>query len=160
MKTVLVTGATGLVGANVCERLIKQGDRVRAIARKPEGPDANALRELGVDILPGDIADSDCVNLATEGVDGVIHTAALRGMAGVTIADSVSANVMGTINVLTAALIAGGVPVVQLLTGTFFNVWDAPQSEHSPLDLMFINKDPYSLTKRLAFLEGLARVED
>ena len=32
MKTVLVTGATGLVGANVCERLLKQGDRVRAIA--------------------------------------------------------------------------------------------------------------------------------
>jgi dihydroflavonol-4-reductase len=159
MKTVLVTGATGLVGANVCERLIRKGDRVRAIARRPEGPDAIALRELGVDILPGDIADSDCVNLATEGVDGVIHTAALRGMAGVTIAESVSANVMGTINVLTAALIAGGVPVVQLLTGTFFNVWDAPQSEHSPLDLLFINKDPYSLTKRLAFLEGLARVE-
>ena len=159
MKTVLVTGATGLVGANVCERLLKQGDRVRAIARKPEGSDALALRGLGVDIRPGDLADADCVNAVTDGVDGVIHTAALRGMAGVTIADSVSANVTGTINVLTAALLAGGVPVVQLLTGTFFNVWDAPQSEHSPLDLLFINKDPYSLTKRLAFLEGLARVE-
>ena len=62
MKTVLVTGATGMIGANVCERLIKQGDQVRAIARKPEAPDAIALRALGVDVRSGDITDLDCVS--------------------------------------------------------------------------------------------------
>ena len=158
MKTVLVTGATGMIGANVCQQLINQGDRVRALARTPEAPDAMALRELGVDVFPGDIADLDAVVSATEGVDGVIHSAALRGVPGATIANSLPPNVIGTINVLTAAWMVGGPPVVQLLTSTFFNTWDAPRSEVSPLDLLFRNRDPYSVTKRLAYLEGIARV--
>ena len=81
MKTVLITGATGMIGANICERLIDQGDRVRAIARKPDAPDAIALRAMGVDVVAGDIVDLDSVQQATDGVDGVIHTAALRGSA-------------------------------------------------------------------------------
>jgi nucleoside-diphosphate-sugar epimerase len=159
MRTVLVTGATGMIGANVCQRLTGQGDQVRAIARKPEGPDAISLRELGVEVVPGDITDLDCVQRAAQGVDGVIHTAALRGVPGATMANSLPPNVIGTINVLTASLMAGGPPVVQLLTSTFFNMWDAPQSEVMPLDLLFRNKDPYSVTKRLAYLEGFARVD-
>lgn len=158
MKTVLVTGATGMIGSNVCKQLIDQGDRVRAIVRRPEAPDALALGALGVDVYPGDIADLDAVLRATEGTDGVIHSAALRGVPGATIANSLPPNVIGTINVLTAAWMAGGPPVVQLLTSTFFNTWDAPRTEVSPLDLLFRNKDPYSVTKRLAYLEGFARV--
>ena len=157
MKTVLVTGATGMIGANVCKQLIDQGDRVRAIVRKPEAPDAVVLGGLGVDVVPGDIADLDAVLRATEGVDGVIHSAALRGVPGATIANSLPPNVIGTINVLTAAWMVGGPPVVHLLTSTFFNTWDAPRTEVSPLDLLFRNKDPYSVTKRLAYLEGFAR---
>ena len=113
MKTVLVTGATGLIGANICEQLIKQGDRVRTIARKPMAPDGLALRDLGVEVLPGDITDLACVHKATEGVDGVIHSAALRGLPGATLELSVGPNVVGTINTLTAAYSAGGIPVVQ-----------------------------------------------
>ena len=103
MKTVLVTGATGMIGANVCQQLINQGDRVRAIVRTPEAQDAIALRTLGVDVFPGDITDLDAVLRATDGVDGVIHSAALRGVPGATIANSLPPNVIGTINVLTAA---------------------------------------------------------
>ena len=33
-QTVLVTGATGLAGANICKLLIERGDRVRALARE------------------------------------------------------------------------------------------------------------------------------
>ncbi len=159
MKRILVTGATGMIGALVCERLVAQGDAVRTIARTPDGPDAVALRALGVEVLGGDLVDLDCVVRATDGVAGVIHTAALRGLPGATIAKSLDPNVIGSINVLAAATLAGGPPVVQLLTSTFFNMWDAPQSEVMPLDLEFRNRDPYSVTKRLAYLEGLARVQ-
>ena len=158
MKTVLVTGATGLIGANICEQLIKQGDRVRTIARKPMAPDGLALRDLGVEVLPGDITDLACVQKATEGVDGVIHSAALRGLPGATLELSVGPNVVGTINTLTAAYSAGGIPVVQVLTSTYFDMWDKSLTETSPVDMMFRNTDPYSLTKRLAFLEGMQRV--
>jgi len=158
MKTVMVTGATGLIGARICERLIRQGDKVRALARNPESADALALRKLGVEITPGDISDPACVRGATEGTDGVIHSAALRGLPGATIAASLPPNTIGTMNVLAAAVAAGGVPVVQVLTSTFFDAWDAPLTETSPLDLLCRNTDPYSVTKRLAYVEGLARV--
>jgi nucleoside-diphosphate-sugar epimerase len=133
---------------------------VRAIARKPDSADSVALRELGVEVIPGDISDLACVQAAVDGADGVIHSAALRGLPGATIANSVPPNVIGTINVLTAAWVAGNVPVVQLLTSTFFNMWDEPQSEVSPLDLRLLNTDPYSITKRLAYLEGMGRVAE
>lgn len=158
MKTVLVTGATGMIGACICERLIKQGDKVRTIARSPEGADAQALRQLGVEVIAGDISNLDGVQKATEGCDGVIHSAALRGLPGATVASSVPPNLIGSINVLTAAYVAGGMPVVQLVTSTFFDMFSKPQSEFSPLDLLFRNQDPYSVTKRLAYLEGYVRV--
>jgi dihydroflavonol-4-reductase len=159
VKRILVTGATGMIGALVSERLVAQGDAVRTIARTPDGPDAVALRGLGVEVVGGDLVDMDCVVRATDGVDGVIHTAALRGLPGATIAKSLDPNVLGSIHVLAAATLAGGPPVVQLLTSTFFSMMDAPQSEVMPLDLEFRNRDPYSVTKRLAYLEGLARVQ-
>lgn len=158
MKTVLVTGATGLIGSNICEQLIRKGDRARTIARKPDAPDALALRNMGVEVLPGDITDLACVHKAMQGIDGVVHSAALRGLPDATIERSLGPNVIGTIHVLTAAHAAGGVPVVQLLTSTYFDMWDKPLSESSPIDLMFRNTDPYSVTKRLAFAEGMARV--
>jgi nucleoside-diphosphate-sugar epimerase len=157
MKTVMVTGATGLIGAMICERLIRQGDKVRALARKPDSADAIALKGMGVEIVPGDVSDLADVRKATAGTDGVIHSAALRGLPGATIANSLPPNLIGTMNVLTAAAEAG-LPVVQVLTSTFFAASDKPLSETSPLDLVCQNVDPYSLTKRWAFAEGFTRV--
>ena len=156
-KTVLVTGATGLIGSRICGQLIRKGDKVRAIVRKPASPDGLALQAMGVELLAGDITDLKGVRQAAEGTDGVIHSAALRGLPTATIDVSLAPNVLGTINVLTAAH-SLGVPVVQLLTSTFFDMWDKPLTEFSTVDLMFRNTDPYSVTKRLAFVEGLARV--
>ena len=45
-----------------------------------------------------------------------------------------------------------------MLTSTYFDMWDKSLTETSPVDMMFRNTDPYSLTKRLAFLEGMQRV--
>lgn len=157
MKAVLVTGATGILGSVVCGLLIKQGKTVRTIARSPASNDARALQQMGVEVLPGDIADMKCVQTATDGMDGVIHSAAIRGIPGVTNEGLLAPNVIGTINVLTAAYDHGGIPVVQVLTGTYFEK-DKPLSESSRIDLQFRNGDAYSLTKRLAYTEGFTRV--
>jgi nucleoside-diphosphate-sugar epimerase len=60
-------------------------------------------------------------------------------------------------NILASAHRLGLTPCVQLLTTTFFDMWKESLTEHSPLDLNALNIDPYSLSKRFAFLEGDAR---
>jgi nucleoside-diphosphate-sugar epimerase len=160
MKTILVTGATGLIGSNICAQLVEKGHTPRTIARTPSSGDALALKSLGVDVLPGDIADLNSVRKATEGTDGVIHSAAMLGRPGSSMEEGFSSNVMGTLNVLTAAASLGGIPVIQVLTTTFFDMWDKTLTEHSPLDLLLRNTDAYTITKRLAYVEGVARVAD
>jgi nucleoside-diphosphate-sugar epimerase len=157
VKSVLVTGGTGLIGSNICIQLIERGIEAHTLARDPGSADAQRLRGLGVKMLQGDVADLTSVERAVQGAEGVIHSAAMLGRPGATIIEGLSSNVLGSIHVLTAAARAGGIPVVQLLTSTFFDMWESSLTEFSPLDLLFRNMDPYSLTKRLAFVEGAAR---
>jgi nucleoside-diphosphate-sugar epimerase len=94
---------------------------------------------------------------AVHNADGIIHCAAVLPYAGVTMEESFSTNTVGTLNVLAAAALRG-VPVVQVLAGTFFDTTSEPLSERSPLDLSFRHGDAYSVSKRLAYVEGFARV--
>ena len=43
-QTVLVTGATGLAGANICKQLVERGDAVRALARETADTEPLAAR--------------------------------------------------------------------------------------------------------------------
>ncbi|WP_031074559.1 condensation domain-containing protein [Streptomyces sp. NRRL WC-3742] len=70
--TVLVTGATGGVGAAVLQELMAQGRPVRALVR-PESAHLPALH--GADLAEGDLADPDSLRRAVEGADAVIHAA-------------------------------------------------------------------------------------
>jgi uncharacterized protein YbjT (DUF2867 family) len=72
MKTILVFGATGAQGGSVARNLLSRGKfKVRAITRKPDSPAANALRELGAEIVQGDLDDPASLDAALEGVDAV-----------------------------------------------------------------------------------------
>jgi uncharacterized protein YbjT (DUF2867 family) len=66
---VLVTGATGRQGGTLARTLVQKGHRVRGLTRHPEGPAAQALRDLGVQVLAGDMAEGDSVGAAAEGCD-------------------------------------------------------------------------------------------
>jgi nucleoside-diphosphate-sugar epimerase len=76
-KLNVVTGATGMLGSHVAERLLARGDRVRAVVR----PASNAafLRQLGVEIVPGSLADEESLYRAVQGADCVYHCAAKVG---------------------------------------------------------------------------------
>jgi farnesol dehydrogenase len=71
---ILVTGATGFLGRNLCERLAHHGYQLRALARPTS--DTTFLRALGVEIATGDVRDLDSVRTAMAGCDVVIHAAA------------------------------------------------------------------------------------
>ncbi len=62
--TILVTGATGNVGRNVVEQLVKRGADVRALVRDP----SKAGFAAGVDVIEGDLLDVDSVRSAMAGV--------------------------------------------------------------------------------------------
>ncbi|MDB5411882.1 MAG: NmrA family transcriptional regulator [Rubritepida sp.] len=62
--TILVTGATGNVGRNVVEQLVKRGADVRALVRDP----SKASFPAGVDVVQGDLLDVDALRKAFSGV--------------------------------------------------------------------------------------------
>ena len=71
---VLVTGATGFLGRRTVEMLVERGFQVRALVRTPSK--ASSLAYLDLEIAQGDVADSDSLKPAFEGIDYVVHAAA------------------------------------------------------------------------------------
>lgn len=69
---ILVVGATGAQGGSVARNLLSRGRfAVRALTRKPDSPAAQALRELGAEVVQGDLDDRASLAAALEGVYGV-----------------------------------------------------------------------------------------
>jgi uncharacterized protein YbjT (DUF2867 family) len=64
LMTILVTGATGNVGSNVVDQLVKRGADVRALVRDP----SKASFAPGVEIVQGDLLDVDSLRTAMSGV--------------------------------------------------------------------------------------------
>lgn len=100
MKT-LVTGATGLVGSHIVEKLCREGDQVFALVRQQS--DTRFLEGLGVELRYGSITDPLAVYAAVEGMDRVIHAAALTEEWAPR-RQSYEVNVEGTENMLEASL--------------------------------------------------------
>lgn len=75
MTRILVTGATGFIGAHLTRRLVQQGHSVRALVRATSH--AESLEEWGVACVLGDLSDADSIHRAVEGVDWVFHLAGL-----------------------------------------------------------------------------------
>jgi uncharacterized protein YbjT (DUF2867 family) len=70
-KKILVFGATGAQGGSVARHLLQRGQfDVRAITRKTDSPAAQALRELGAEVVPGDLDDPASLAAALEGCYG------------------------------------------------------------------------------------------
>jgi uncharacterized protein YbjT (DUF2867 family) len=73
---VLVVGATGLLGGEICRLLAERGRPIRALVRA--GSDVakvENLRSLGADLVVGDLKDPASLESACDGVDAVITTA-------------------------------------------------------------------------------------
>ncbi|WNG46841.1 NAD(P)H-binding protein [Archangium minus] len=65
--TILVTGATGIVGRHLVQQLVAAGHRVRALSRRP----AQANLPPEVEVVAGDLADVGSLARAFEGVSAV-----------------------------------------------------------------------------------------
>jgi len=106
MKTLLV-GATGLLGLEICQRLVEAEHQVRALIRPTaDGAKRAALVGLGVELVEGDLKDTVSLARACAGVQAVISTASstLSRQAG----DSIeSVDHQGQLDLVEAARRAG-----------------------------------------------------
>src|SRR5690349_8752127 len=74
---VLVTGATGLLGNNMCRQLLQRGDAVRVLVRQASRRSISLQDLPQVELAVGDVRDSDSLQPAMQDVDGVIHAAGM-----------------------------------------------------------------------------------
>jgi dihydroflavonol-4-reductase len=156
MAHVFVTGGTGLIGSNICEQLVTRGDTVTALVRR--GSDPTELVALGVGIAEGDITNGESVRDAAQGCEYAIHSAAVLGGASQDPVEHQRVNTGGVAHVFDAAEAHGMRRVVTLGTTTYFDFDAAPLSERSPLHADPA-QDPYTQTKRAAFVEAMRRAE-
>ena len=101
----LITGATGLLGSHIVEKLIEQGQPVRALVRK--GSDTRVLDSWGVEKAYGDVTDRESLTAACRGVQTIYHSAAAVGDWGNWQKYYVPVTIGGTSNILDAARQAG-----------------------------------------------------
>jgi dTDP-L-rhamnose 4-epimerase len=83
---ILITGGAGFIGSHVADELLHHGHRVRALDNlSPQVHGAGATRpaylDREVELVRGDVRDSDAVRRALEGIDAVYHFAAAVGVA-------------------------------------------------------------------------------
>lgn len=104
MATALVTGATGLVGSHVVERLAAEGWQVRSLVRDPRR--AAWLSAMGSSLSEGDVLDATSFTQAASDCDVIVHAAALVTGRGAW-QEFRRMNVDGTLNAITAAERAG-----------------------------------------------------
>ena len=159
MPFALVTGATGLVGANVVEALNHAGWRVRILRRPTSRMDA--LSDLAYEEAIGDILDAPSLVDAMQGIDVVFHVAGAADYWRKGVDHLYRVNVDGTRTVVQAALKAGVGRLVH--TSSVSAVGPAPDPDH-PVDerheyTLPPHVFPYAHSKLMAEREVLKGVE-
>jgi dTDP-glucose 4,6-dehydratase/UDP-glucose 4-epimerase len=79
-KTYLVTGGTGFIGSALVKRLVNLGRQVRVVDNNLRGSEARLKDVLGkIDLRIADVRDESAMEDAGQGVDVILHLAALNG---------------------------------------------------------------------------------
>ena len=128
---ILVTGGTGFVGNNVVRMLLNKGHQVRLLVR--DGNPQPCFEGLEVELVEGDICDYSGVDAAFQGVDAVIHSAAMVHIGWSQLQEQRAVNVGGTANLAKAAL-AHEVRMIYVSSVDALGIGeeDQPANEDSP----------------------------
>ena len=131
-KKVLVTGANGFTGSNLCRRLVERGEHVRAMVRPFSNIDT--LARLDVEIVHGDLAvDGGIPADALRGVEVVYNVAALFRQEGTTREAFFNVNATGTERLLKVAMRTGVSSFVHCSTvGVHGHIQNPPANESAP----------------------------
>jgi nucleoside-diphosphate-sugar epimerase len=152
---IAVTGGIGSVGKAVVDMALAQGHSVVSIDRISP---SNDVRKAGVTYLQADITDYTAMENAFRDCDAVVHMAAIPAPGGHPDHEVHNNNVVGSYNILRAAVEVGIQRVCQAssvnATGLAYSRW--PRFDYFPLDEQHptYNEDPYSLSKWICEEQG------
>ncbi len=147
MKRVLLTGATGRVGANLVSKLLQAGYGVRAFVM-PNDPQRAKLNGLDVDIFEGSLLDKADVDRAVSGCDMVVHLAALIQIGTRPERVYWDNNVTGTFELIRSAAHNHVKRFIMASTDATYTCWNykyTPIDEQHPQRPFFL----YGLTKKV-----------
>lgn len=151
MRNILITGGAGFIGSNLCEHFLKKGDNVVCLDNFATGHIENLLPLIEqypqtFRLIVGDIRNLDDCRKAVEGVDYVLHEAAL-GSVPRSIKDPITSNdvnVGGFVNMLVASRDAGVKRFVfAASSSTYGDSTSLPKVE----DVIGRPLSPYAITK-------------
>lgn len=148
-KTILITGGAGFIGSNLCEYFLDKGHKVTCLDNFATGHLYNItpfLDNPNFTLLHGDIRNEEDCRKAVEGIDYVLHQAAL-GSVPRSINDPITTNavnISGFLNMLVASRDAGVKRFVYAASSSTYG-----DSENLPKIEDVIGKplSPYAITK-------------
>jgi UDP-N-acetylglucosamine 4-epimerase len=146
---ILVTGGAGFIGSNLCEALLNLGYKVVCLDNFSTGHHrniANFLSNENFSLIEGDIRDLETCRKAVEGIDYVLHEAAL-GSVPRSINDPITSNevnVTGFLNMLVAARDAG---VKRFIYAASSSTYGDSASLPKVEDVIGKPLSPYAITK-------------
>jgi nucleoside-diphosphate-sugar epimerase len=147
LKSYLVTGAAGFIGSNIVEELVARGERVRAVDNLSTGRLLNLTPfDDKIEYIQGDIGDPHILEQALEGVDYIIHQAALPSVPR-SIDDPLASNdsnINATLRLLVAARDAG---VKRLVFASSSSVYGDTPTLPKREDMPTHPLSPYAVSK-------------
>lgn len=147
-KRILVTGAGGFIGSHLVERLLSLGADVRCFVRYTSSGEVRFLESVRdkIEIVAGDLRDSDAVEKAIKGMEVVFHLGALVGIPYSYLhpREVVETNTLGTLNILLACRDHQVEKIVHTSTSEVYGTAKyVPIDENHPLQ----GQSPYSASK-------------
>ena len=143
----LVTGGAGFIGSHIVDALVNNGDKVSVLDDLSSGRLENleGVKDK-IEFIEGDIRDKAVTKRAMQGVDYVLHQAALRSvpksLGNPELYNDV--NINGVLNILSAAKEAGVKRVVFASSSSIYGETDKLPEKEVFLPLLI---SPYALTK-------------
>jgi len=153
----LITGGAGFIGSNIAEALLRRGEKVRILDNFSTGKrdnitqiqstlKAESITNFDLELIEGDIRSYHIVREAVEGVDVVLHQAALPSVPR-SVKDPLTSNevnVVGTLNILNAAKDVKVGRIVYASSSSVYGDLDVlPKTE----DMLPKPLSPYAVTK-------------
>ena len=151
-KNVLVTGAGGFIGSHLVERLVKSKNQVKCFVRYNSRNDWGFIDKLSeeikdkLEIIPGDLKDGNFLKTVIKDVDVIFHLGAIIAIPYSYFhpRETFETNILGTLNVLTAAKDHNVEKIVHTSTSEVYGTAQyVPIDEKHPL----CGQSPYSASK-------------